>query len=81
MTGRDGFALAIRIGGGWEILQSLDDLYYVVVKLLHLPTHSDLPMQVDIDSLVFRLAVGVLVIASADVLAAVSYGGKPKPAT
>ncbi len=79
MTGREGFGLAIRIAGGWKILESLTDVYYVLVKMLRLPTGSALPIQVDIDTFVFRFLIGSLLIIFADVLVKLVYGARAKP--
>ena len=80
MTAREGFALAVRIGGGWEILQALSKVYFVIVKSTGLPTGSQLPLQVSIDSLLFELLLGILVLVLAEPFTRLVYGAKSKAA-
>ncbi len=78
MTAREGFGLAIRIAGGWEILQALGDVYYILVKMFGLPTGSTLPILVDINSGLFKLGLGVLLLLTAKPLIWIVYGPESK---
>ncbi|MGA0600008.1 hypothetical protein ACO2Q3_04805 [Caulobacter sp. KR2-114] len=79
MTGREAFALAIRIGGAWKVLESFSDIYFMVVKVLGLPTTSTLPLAVDVETFLYRFGLGLVLILLADPLARVFYRAKEKP--
>jgi hypothetical protein len=74
MDARDAFGVAVRVAGGWQILRAFDAAYYVVVKAFGFATGSTLPIQVDINALMFSLIVGCLLLSGASRLVALVYG-------
>jgi hypothetical protein len=77
MTEQSALRTAIRIIGLWRIFESAaNNLYYVAIKQLGLPTASTLPVKTDIEGLVFNLVVGVLIVAAAPALVQMICGGK-----
>ncbi len=60
-------------------MEALNDVYFVVVKMLGLPTGSSLPIEVDVDTFVFRVLIGSLLIVCADGLVRLVYGARAKP--
>jgi len=80
MTVREGFGLAVRIGGAWKLLESFCDLYFIIVKSTGLPTGSTLPIQFDIDAFIYRFLIGLCLIITADFIVKLVYGQNAKPA-
>ena len=74
MNVRDAFGLAVRIGGAWQILRGLDDIYYLVAKIFNLPTGSTLSIQVDFDACLFNCLLGLLILFGANWIVRLAYG-------
>lgn len=77
MTVRELFGGAIRLIGFWEALHSVNDAYYVFVKLVHLPTSSPLPITTILTSGAFSLMVGTAIVVWADSIVRLIYGAAP----
>jgi hypothetical protein len=80
MTERGIVTAAITIMGLWRIFNSgVSELYYVVIKQMGLKTGSMLPVIIDIQSLIWDVVLGTIIILAAPAIAAMIYGSKPKP--
>ena len=75
MGERNMLANAIRFIGLWRIfINGGNSLYYVVVKQIGIKTQSILPASIDIQALIFDLALGIAIVAAAPAVAQMIVG-------
>ena len=73
MTPRDLLGVLIRAAGLGNIIMALYDVYYVIVKLLGLPTGSTFPVSVNIQASLFFAALGIGIILCAPIIEKLAY--------
>ena len=77
MNERDLLTTGIRFIGLWWVLEKGGSYaYFVLVKLLGLPTTSITAVNIDVQALIFDFVIGVIIIGIAPRLAGIILGRK-----
>ena len=73
MLPRELLGVFVRLAGLGLILFAVFDLYYVIVKLVGLPTSSNIPVGRDVQGLITYLGLGVVVLFGARWIVRLAY--------
>ena len=75
MTPRELLGVFVRLAGIGSILMSLFDLYYVVAKILGIPTNYQVPLWPAVFGLMFYLVLGTGILLGARLIVRLAYWG------
>jgi hypothetical protein len=73
VTPRQLLGVFVRTGGLYSFLLALDDLYYLFVKTLGLPTSSKVPIETDVIAIVVWSVLGVGILLGAPWIVRTAY--------